>query len=55
MRLFFVGLSHLSSKESKATMLIGDNDTTRLMIHVQQVVEDQLRDRKEFMNKKAKT
>ena len=53
--LFVAGLTHLSSKESKATMLIGDNDTTRLMIHVQQVVEHQLRDRKEFMNKKAKT
>ncbi|KAK4716132.1 hypothetical protein R3W88_014470 [Solanum pinnatisectum] len=43
--LFFSGLSRLSSKEGKATMLIGDMDIARLMIHVQQVEEDKLRDR----------
>ncbi|KAK4706720.1 hypothetical protein R3W88_033732 [Solanum pinnatisectum] len=53
--LFVVGLSRLSSKEVKATMMIGDMDIARLMIHVQQVEEDKLRDREEFKNKRAKT
>ena len=35
MSLFVSGLSHLSSKEGKAELLIGDMDITRLMIHVQ--------------------
>ncbi|KAK4718262.1 hypothetical protein R3W88_016600 [Solanum pinnatisectum] len=35
MSLFVVGLSHLSSKEGKTAMLIGDMDIARLMIHVQ--------------------
>ncbi|KAK4726963.1 hypothetical protein R3W88_031880 [Solanum pinnatisectum] len=35
MSLFVSGLSHLSSKEGKATMLIGDMDIVRHMIHVQ--------------------
>uniref|UniRef100_M1DYX2 Gag-pol protein n=1 Tax=Solanum tuberosum TaxID=4113 RepID=M1DYX2_SOLTU len=55
MSLFIVGLSHLSSKERKAAMLIGDMDIARLMIYVQQVEEDKLRDREEFKNKRAKT
>ncbi|KAH0733004.1 hypothetical protein KY289_004192 [Solanum tuberosum] len=36
MSLFVAGLSRLSSKESKAAMVIGDMDIARLMIHVQQ-------------------
>ncbi|KAG5586825.1 hypothetical protein H5410_047259 [Solanum commersonii] len=36
MSLFVVGLSRLSSKEGKTTMLIGDMDITRLMIHQKQ-------------------
>ncbi|KAG5595559.1 hypothetical protein H5410_036791 [Solanum commersonii] len=36
MSLFVSGLSRLSSKECYATMLIGDIDMARLMIHVQQ-------------------
>uniref|UniRef100_M1DZZ4 Gag-pol polyprotein n=1 Tax=Solanum tuberosum TaxID=4113 RepID=M1DZZ4_SOLTU len=40
MSLFVSWLSRLSSKEGKTTMLIGDMDITRLMIHVQQVEED---------------
>ncbi|KAK4729518.1 hypothetical protein R3W88_022506 [Solanum pinnatisectum] len=55
MSLFVAGLSHLSSKEGKTTILIGDMDIARLMIHVQQAEEDKLRDREEFRNKKAKT
>ncbi|KAH0714755.1 hypothetical protein KY284_007660 [Solanum tuberosum] len=50
MSLFVAGLSHLSSKQGKATMLIGDMDIARLMIHVQQVEEEKLKDRKEFRN-----
>ncbi|WMV07409.1 hypothetical protein MTR67_000794 [Solanum verrucosum] len=34
--LFVVGLTHRSSKESKAVMLIGDMGIARLMIRVQQ-------------------
>ena len=45
MSLFVVGLTRLSSNESKAAMLIGDMDIARLMIHVQQVEEDKLKDR----------
>lgn len=40
MSLFVSGLYRLSSKERKATMLIGHMDIVRLMIHVQQVEED---------------
>ena len=35
-------------------MLIGDMDLARLMIYVQKVEEDRLKDRKEFKNKIAK-
>uniref|UniRef100_M1D7Z8 Gag-pol polyprotein n=1 Tax=Solanum tuberosum TaxID=4113 RepID=M1D7Z8_SOLTU len=55
MSLFVVRLIRLSSKESKATMLINDMGIARLMIHVQQVEEDHLKDREEFKNKRAKT
>ena len=37
MSLFVVGLSRLSSKESRAAMLIGDMDISRLMVYVQQL------------------
>ncbi|KAK4724056.1 hypothetical protein R3W88_026835 [Solanum pinnatisectum] len=50
--LFVTGLCRQSSKEGKATMLIGDMDLTRLMIHVQQVEKDKINDREEFKNKK---
>jgi len=48
MSLFVVGLSRLSSKKGKEAMLIGNMDIARLMIHVQQVEEDKLKDREEF-------
>ncbi|WMV33558.1 hypothetical protein MTR67_026943 [Solanum verrucosum] len=38
MSLFVAGLSHLSSKDGKAAMLIGDMDIVRLMVYVQQGV-----------------
>ncbi|WMV07470.1 hypothetical protein MTR67_000855 [Solanum verrucosum] len=53
MSLFIIGFSRLSSKESKVAMLIGDMGIVRLMIHVQQVEEDKLRDRDEFINKQS--
>lgn len=46
MSLFFGGLSHFSKKEGKASMLIGDIDITRLMMHVQHVEKDKKRDKK---------
>jgi len=55
MSLFVSGLSRLSSKEGKTTMLIRDMDIVRLMIHAQQVEKDKLRDREEFRNNKFKT
>ncbi|WMV20165.1 hypothetical protein MTR67_013550 [Solanum verrucosum] len=55
MSLFVVELTRLSSKESKAAVLIGDMGTARLMIHVQQVEEDKLKDKKEYKNKMSKT
>ncbi|XP_049364739.1 uncharacterized protein LOC125829567 [Solanum verrucosum] len=55
MSLFVAGLSHLSRKEGRAAMLIGDMDLSRLLVYVQQVEKEKLRDREEFRNKKAKT
>uniref|UniRef100_A0A0V0HWG0 Putative ovule protein n=1 Tax=Solanum chacoense TaxID=4108 RepID=A0A0V0HWG0_SOLCH len=52
--LFVGGLTHLSSKESKAAMFTGDMDISRLTIHVQQVEKNQLKDREEFENKRTK-
>ena len=46
--MFVIALSLLSSNEGKATMLIGDMYTERLMIHVQQVEEEKLKDKEEF-------
>ena len=55
MSLFVIGLGRSSSKVSRAAMLIGDMDIFRLMVYVQQVEEEKLRDIKEYENKKAKT
>ncbi|XP_015087048.1 uncharacterized protein LOC107030190 [Solanum pennellii] len=52
--LLVVGLSRQPSKEGKATMFIGDMDIVRIMIHVQQVEEDKLKDREWFKNKRPK-
>ncbi|KAH0728063.1 hypothetical protein KY284_003928 [Solanum tuberosum] len=55
MHFFVAGLGHLSSKEGRVAMLIRDMDNSRLMVYVQQVKEEKLRDREEFKNKRAKT
>ncbi|XP_049365273.1 uncharacterized protein LOC125830104 [Solanum verrucosum] len=55
MSLSVAGLSHLSSKEGRVAMLIGDMDISRLMVYMQQVEEGKLRDREEFRNKTTKT
>lgn len=55
MSLFVFGLSRLSRKEYKVAMLIGDMYIARLMIHVQRVEEDKLRDIEEFRNRKVDT
>ena len=55
MSLFVAGLSRQSSNEGRDAMLIGDMDIARLMVYVQQVKEEKLRNREEFRNKRAKT
>ena len=40
--------------KGRAVILFEDMDIARLMVYVQQVEEEKMRDRKEFRNKKAK-
>lgn len=53
--LSVVGSSHQPSKQGKAAMLIGDIDIARVIIHVQQVQADKVKDRQWFKNMRAKT
>lgn len=53
--LFVVYLTHKPRKEVNAAMLIGYMDIARLLIHVQQVDVDKLKDREVFKNKRLKT
>ena len=53
--LFIDGLSCQPRKEGKAAMLIGNMDIAKLMIHVQLVEQDKLKDREGFSNKRTKT
>ena len=55
MIFFMSGLSSLLSKEGKKAMLIGDMNIARLMIYMEYVEEDKLKDREEFQNTRAKT
>lgn len=55
MSLFLTGLGRLSSKDGRATMLIGDMDISRLIVYVEQVKEEELTDMEEFRNKKDRS
>ncbi|TMX04679.1 hypothetical protein EJD97_005968 [Solanum chilense] len=55
MSYFLAGIGLSSSKEGRATKLIGDMDILRLMIYVEKVEKEKLRNREEFKNKRAKT
>ena len=52
--LLVAGLSLLSSKESKTTILVGVMDITRLMIHLQQVEKDKLRSKKSLRTRELR-
>lgn len=52
MSLFVVGSSCLLRKEGRAAMLIRDMHIAILMIYVQLIEEEKLRDRDEFRNKR---
>ena len=54
MSLFVAGLGRASSKEGRVAMLIVDMDISRLMVYVQYVEEEKLRDREEYGNKKSR-
>ena len=54
MSLCVAELGRISRKEGQATILIGDMEISRLMVYVQHVEEEKLRDREELRNKKAK-
>ena len=45
MSLFVAGLGRASSKEGRFAMLIGDMDISSLMVYVQKVEKEKLRDR----------
>lgn len=53
MSFFVVGMFRLSRRESKSAILVGFMDIARLIIHVQEVEEDNMID-KEFRNKRVK-
>lgn len=53
--LVVIGLPRQSDKKSKATMLISDTGISRMMIQVEQVDDNNLRDREYFKNNKANT
>ena len=55
MSLFIARLGHTSCKEGRVSMLISDVDISRLMVYVQQVEEEKMKDGEEYRNKKAKT
>nr|XP_004234892.1 uncharacterized protein LOC101249248 [Solanum lycopersicum] len=55
MSLFLAGIGLSSSKEGREIKLIGDMDILRLMIYVEKVEKEKLRDREEFKNMRAKT
>ena len=55
MSLFIIGLGRASIKEGSTSILIGDMDISRIMVYVQQVEKEKVRDRDENRNKMAKS
>ena len=55
MSLFVASLGRASNKQGRVIMLIGDMKISSIMVFVQQVEEEKLRDTDEYQNKKAKT
>ena len=55
MSFVVIGLPRQSDKKSKATILISDTGISRMMIQVEQVEDNNLRDREYFKNNKANT
>ncbi|XP_015057660.1 uncharacterized protein LOC107003928 [Solanum pennellii] len=55
MNLFVAGLGRASSKEVRAAMMIDGMDISLLIVYVQQVEDEKLREREEYRKKKAKT
>ena len=54
MSLFIVCLGRASSKKCRDAIFIGDMDIPRLIVYMQQVEEEKLREREEYRNKKVK-
>lgn len=46
---FVIGLSRLSSKRGRGAIVIGDMDILRLMVYVQQVEKEKIRDKKKCL------
>ena len=52
MIFFVVDFGRASSKEGRAGMLIGDMYISRMIVYVQKVKKEKLRDREEYKEKK---
>lgn len=55
MKLFVAGLGRASRKEVRSAMMIDGMDISLLIVYVQQVEDEKLREREEYRKKKSKT